>query len=55
MWWEKPPDRQEMGAMVTRDAVLFPVKGAKPPKKVQLHIFQLLSVCLEQATASLVS
>jgi len=24
---------EEMGAMVTRDAVLFPVKGAKPPKK----------------------
>jgi len=24
---------EEMGAMVTRDAFLFPVKGAKPPKK----------------------
>ena len=24
---------EEMGNMVTRDAVLFPVKGAKPPKK----------------------
>ena len=29
---------QEMGAMVTRDAVLFPVRGAKPPKKVHEQV-----------------